>query len=106
MNPTKLIVEGWNSVSEAEKKQVEFIIKSSGVVSGDFTIEADSAKPEFAPTESSASPESFVSDFWKRNRGVICRTSCDTAAALAAACTGLSSGVGGVHLSFVMSINT
>jgi hypothetical protein len=88
---TKLVVEGWNSVSEEEKAQIEFIIKSSGVISGDFAIEADPAKPEFAPAESFPTPESW----WTRQRGKICRIGCDTAAsAAAAACTGISSGAG------------
>lgn len=91
MTSTKLTVEGWNSLSTEEKAQVEFIIKSSGVLSGNFTIEADPAKPEFAPTESFESPESW----WTKQRGKICKIGCDTAASVAAAaCTGISSGVG------------
>jgi hypothetical protein len=96
MEGTKLVVEGWNSVSDKEKAQIEFILKSSGAVSGDFTIEADPTKPEFAAAESFEKTESWFSSVWVDNvRGPLCRTGCDTAAATAAAaCTGISSGAG------------
>ncbi|XHX79164.1 MAG: hypothetical protein RBJ76_04305 [Stenomitos frigidus ULC029] len=91
----KIDADIWTPLSVEEQNEITEILKSTKLLDEGDSIEASSS-PVLADAQAVVTdPQSFISDWWKKNKKTVCKASCDTAAAAAAAgCTGISSGIG------------
>jgi hypothetical protein len=91
----KIDAEIWSPLSADEQNKIVEILKDSNLLDEDDSIEVSSSPVLIDAQTVVADPQSWVSDWWRRNKKTICRASCDTAAAAAAAgCSTITSGLG------------